>query len=178
MRAARGRKESSRLAICSWSGQTRAIGVPLSTATSGSAAGYPAAARSSAQASNDVVERFAVRPRAPLGGAVGLGVAPLLGDAEGEDDRGRLLLAEAERGANRVAVGEPIRAGSETLVPGGEEHVLRGTAGVERDGPLSRHDDRDDQPCAENVARCVDTGGERLDSLAALDHEKGPRLPV
>ena len=95
IRAARGRKESSGVAICLWSGQTRPIGVPLSTATMGSDAGDPAALRSSAQASHDVVERPAVRPRAPFGGGARLRIASALGHAEREDDRRRLLLAQA-----------------------------------------------------------------------------------
>ena len=166
------------MAICLGNGQTRAIGVPLSTATMGSAAGIPP--RRGRQLRRRTTSSSGRRLARALHSAAvrDSGSRRRSGHAEGEDDRRRLLLAQVERGTNRIAIGEPVRARGETLVPCGEQHVLRGTAGVERDGPLARHDDRDDEPRAEDVPRGVDTRRERLDPLAALDDDERPRLPV
>ncbi len=93
----------------------------------------------------------AVRPRAPLVGGVGAGVPTIRSDAERQHDDRRLLLTERESGARGVAVGEPVRAGGDPFVPGGEQHVLRGAPRVEGHRPLAGDDDRDDEPRAEHV---------------------------
>ena len=50
-----------------------------------------------------------------------------------------------------VAVGEPVRARGDPLVPRGEQHVLRGAARVEGDRALPCDDDGDDETRAEDV---------------------------
>ena len=77
-----------------------------------------------------------------------------------------------------VPVDEPVRAGGDALVPCREEHVLRGTARVERHRPLPGDDHRDDEARDAHVVRREDGVREGLDPVPALGHDERPRLPV
>src|SRR6185503_7370144 len=92
---------------------------------------------------DELVERPAVRPGDPLLGRAGARVDVARRVAERQDGREVVVLAQADRVAHRVLVGDPVRARSDTLVPGCEQHVLRDPPGVEGDRALAPHDDGD-----------------------------------
>ena len=97
----------------------------------------------SRQPSHDLVDRLAVRPRAPFLDRVQLRVARPLRQPEREDDHRRLVLGRASSTV-RASSASVIPFGHEASPsgPGGEQHALGRATRVEQHRPLPAHEDR------------------------------------